>query len=522
MSDLRSKLESGQRKHVPRISNPIRTVCLAALAAAGVSACTVLPKPLTELEVTNRVDADLGSLYAAQEPVRGAIDFHEAVARGLKYNLDKRLKLMELGLADAQRRYTHVDLLPKLASQAGYRSRDSFRGSSSRSLITGQQSLEVSTSEDRRVRSADLQVVWNVLDFGLSYIRAVQDADRVMIADERRVKVAQNMILDVRDSFWRAYAAQEMMPEVNLLISRMRSAIRKSRRVSRSGNAEPSEELKLQRDLLQNLRQLLEVRRNLMLAKSELAALMNLPVGTKYRLSSKGQKVGHVPHLRADVVQLERIALMNRPELREEDYKFRIAEDDLRAAWVRLLPGIEFRAGPNYDSNSFLFENNWANAGIVVTKNLMEILTAPKAIEVAERGVDVARARRMALSMAVITQVRISLQRFKLARDIYGVSRQVYRVDRRLSSIAENSRASEGGSDNEALAALSKKVVSRLEFFSAYADVQNSYGRVLNSLGVHRFPGYAEDMGLDELAHALRGQLDIWQGTVPAITIAGK
>lgn len=492
---------------------------LMAIGTTGLTGC-VRPHPLGGNEIAARIGADLAEIYADQEPLSGPLGLNEAVARGLKYNLDKRLKLMELGLAKASHRYKHVDMLPKLAAQAGWRSRNSYRGSSSRSLITGNQSLEVSTSEDKRVRYADLQVVWNLLDFGLTYLRTKQEANRVLIAEERRIKVTQNLVLDIRDAYWRAVAAQKLIPRVNHLIGEMADAISNSRRVQRSGDGEPADELKLQRALLSHKRDMMEVRRKLAIAKSELAALVNLPPGTKYRVAVAKSHRFHIPHLRGDLESIETAALTNRPELREEDYKYRISATEVHAAYVRLLPGIELRTGKNYDSNSFLFEAQWSNAGALLTKNLMEIATAPIAIDYARKDKRVAVARRRALSMAVIAQVHIALQRYALARDIFKVSSSIYGVDKQLSRIAATGAENTDRSEADALEARSRRLVSALRFYTAYADVQAAYGRVLNSVGAHRYPKDIEDMDVKTLAAEIASSLNDWQAPTPEWKVA--
>ena len=492
-----------------------------AAASVALGGC-VRPSPLAEDEIAERVGADLADIYAEQEPVTGAISINEAVARALKYNLDKRLKLMEYGLAKSGLRYKQVGMLPQLAAQAGWRSRNNFRGSSSRSLITGNQSLEVSTSEDKRVRYADLQVVWNLLDFGLTYLRSRQEADKVLIAEERRLKVVQNLVLDVRDAFWRAVAAQRLMPRINGLIGEMGGAIKRSQRVHRSGDGEPGDELHLQRSLLVHKRDMMEVRRKLAIAKSELAALMNLAPGSQFKVrTGKGHRY-HVPHLRGAIEDLEVAALSNRPEMREEDYKHRISVTEVHASYVRLLPGIELRKGKNYDSNSFLFNAEWGNTGVLLTKNLMELATAPIAIDYARKGEETAVARRKALSMAVLAQVHIALHRYALARDIYKVSSSIYSVDRKLSDIASHGAANEGTSQADALEARSRRVVSALRFYTSYADVQAAFGRILNSVGAHRYPRGIEDADIKTLAQEIAGTLNDWHPPVPEWKMASR
>ena len=455
-----------------------------------------------------RVSTDLADMYAEQEPVRGAIDLHEAIARGLKYNLDKRLKLMEIALADSRLRVARADLLPELVATAGYRARDKFRGSSSRSLITGLQSLEVSTSEDKRVESADLALVWNILDFGLTYLRTKQEQDQVVIAHEQRMKVVQNMILDIRDAYWRATAAQRMLPEVGRLSARIRRQLRVSRRSIRSGDGEPETELETQRVLLEQLRDLEDVKRKLSLARSELAALINLPPGTHFHVKLPRRFAGRVPKLKADTTTLEHVALFNRPELRQEDHRKRITQTDVKAAYVRMLPGVEIRLGRNYDSNSFLFDSSWSNLGVLLTKNLMEIATAPARIEAAEADVAVADARREALSMAVLAQVHISLQRYALAKSAYRLAANLSHVNNRISRITRSGGTADGRSSVEVLQAEARRVVSRLKYLAAYADVQNAHGRIVNSVGLNRFPADVETEDVATLAHYVRAHLD--------------
>ncbi len=493
-----------------------------AAIALVLSGCATLPVPMAAEERDARIDADFTAMFAGQEPVTGPIDLYEAVARGLKYNLEKRLRQMELGLADARLRNAQLGMLPRLAANAGWRSRSNRRASWFRSVLTGRQSLEVSTSEDRELRTADLQMVWNVLDFGLTYLRARQEADRALIAEERRIKVAQNVVLDIRDAFWRAAAAQRMLPRVERVIVRIYRAVERSKGVLRSDIGEPAQELARQRALLAHLRELMAVRQRLALAKTQLAALMNLAPGTRFRLAVGPGRAMRAPRLRAHVVALERAALANRPELREEDYRKRISQTELRAAWVRLLPGIELRYGRTYDSNAFLLHHGWINAGALITKNLMEIATARKTIDQAERGVEVADARRLALSMAVIAQVHIALQRYALARDIYRVAAGLHLVDSRLSEIAEKGASSDAAAEAEALEALSRHIVSELKYYAAYADLQNAYGRILNSVGAHRFPADVERLSVKELAGALRRRLDDWRPPVPALRVAAR
>ena len=53
----------------------------------------------------------------------------------------------------------------------------------------------------------------------VSHLRAQQKADQVLMAEERRRKVAQNVMQDVRNSYWRALGAQRLVGRVDALIA---------------------------------------------------------------------------------------------------------------------------------------------------------------------------------------------------------------------------------------------------------------------------------------------------------------
>lgn len=166
-----------------RRSQKLFSVSLLALVVSG---CAVTSQPIDRSVSEQRAKSDLQNMYKDQEPLKGPLTLHEAMARAVKYNLEGRLKIMEEALAKRQLDLASFDMLPRMALSAGYAGRNNVSASSSRSVETGSQSLEPSTSQDRDRRVADLTMVWNVLDFGVSYINAKQQGDQRLIVQERR------------------------------------------------------------------------------------------------------------------------------------------------------------------------------------------------------------------------------------------------------------------------------------------------------------------------------------------------
>ena len=91
---------------------------------------------------------------------------------------------------------------------------------------------------------------WHVLDFGLSYVRAKQQADKQLIAEEMRRKVANKMLEDVRAAYWRAVSADRLQDKLKWLNGRVNKALSNSKRQYRAGITSPVTALTYRRELL--------------------------------------------------------------------------------------------------------------------------------------------------------------------------------------------------------------------------------------------------------------------------------
>jgi len=485
----------------------------ASLLALAISGCAVTTQPIDRSESEARARADLSSMFKDQEPLSGPLTLNEAMARAIKYNLEARLKVMEHALAERQLDLATFDMLPRMALSAGYAGRNNVSASSSRSIETGSQSLEPSTSQDRDRNVADLTLVWNVLDFGVSYVSAKQQADQRLIVEERRRKVIHTITQDVRSAYWRAVAAERLLKQIDSLMARVDKARADSRNLSTQRIGDPVQALSYQRALIEATRQLEEQRRALSLAKTELAALINLPLNTDFQLAASNDYA--VPELKVNFAQLEQQALASRPELREQDYQARISAAETRKAMLRLLPGLEFSAGGHYDSNSFLVNQSWADYGVKVTWNLFNVLSAPAAIDVAKAGQDVTVARRQAMSMAILAQLYVASANYAEARRQFQTSQQLADLDGQIAEQLRNRYSTQSIGELELIQGELNTLQAQLKRDLAYADLRNAYNQVFVSAGVDPLPGSLPDTRLSTLANALASsQARIEQGDI--------
>ncbi len=483
-----------------------------------IAGCTVVPKVLTDAEIRSRVDQDMHALTEDQEPIRGPIDLYEAMARALKYNLDTRVELMQTMLAHQQLDLSHHSLLPRLVANGGYDKRSSFSGGTSRSLLTGQQSLEPSTGSDRSVFTADLTLSWDVLDFGLSYIRARQAADDVLIAEEEKRRVANRVMRDVREAYWRAVSAERVMGQLELLGGWVTKALENSETVQRQKLRSPLIQLRYRRDLINSKREIQKLYRELATAKLRLAALMNLPLGQDYELKIP-DRTGALPEVNMSLEDMELKALLNRPELRRVDYQKRINARETKAAILELLPNLTFQVGKNYNSNTFLFHTNWLAYGAKVSWNLLNLFRHPVRLQTIDAQEKVLEAQSLALTMAVMSQVHIGVAQLAFAKEQLMTAKSYYETQ---GEITEQSRLTWLMNRLDEQAMISEKVnqlVALLRYDTARANVESAYASLLATMGEDPLPGSVKDHRLAELAGALRAH---WNSFLPPSKLTAR
>lgn len=484
------------------------TLFVVSLLALAVSGCAVTSQPIERSASEARARTDLASMFKDQEPLNGPLTLHEAMARAVKYNLEARLKVMEEALAKRQVDLAQFDMLPRMAMEAGYAGRSNTSASSSQSVRTGTQSLEPSTSQDRDRDVADLTMVWNVLDFGVSYVSAKQQADQRLILQERKRKVIHTITQDVRSAYWRAVAAQRLLSQIDSMMGRIHQARDNSQSMTTQRVGDPVQTLSYQRALIEATRQLEDQRRALSLAKTELAALINLPLNSDFTLAPDDGYA--VPEFKGDFSKLEEQALASRPELREQDYQARISAAETRKAMLRMLPGLEFSAGGHYDSNSFLTNQSWADYGVKVTWNLFNVLSAPAAIKVAEAGEDVAAARRQAMSMAVLAQLYVANANYSESVRQFRTSEELATLDGQIAEQLRNRYQTQNIGELELIQGELNNLQTQLKRDLAYAELRNAYAQLYVSSGTDLLPETLPDSNLQTIATALRNGEANW------------
>ena len=148
------------------------------------------PEPLTVDVISKSVKGDLAKIEEVKEQndllKQGLkIDLYTAIALAVENNKDLKVKILETSLSHKKIEDVKFDMLPTMAANAGYTSSDKYKATTSATVPNNDKAGSIgnnySTSRNRDVFEQDVGFSWNVLDFGLSYIRAGQSSDRYLI-----------------------------------------------------------------------------------------------------------------------------------------------------------------------------------------------------------------------------------------------------------------------------------------------------------------------------------------------------
>lgn len=489
---------------------PAKTV-LALMVAFSLTACVRLnPQPLTEQTLSEQGGADRVAALQDVEPITGPLTLEQVIARALKYNLDRRARMLEEALAFQQFDASRYDMLPKLLAQAGYTSRNNDKISQSRNSDDGTLSESRFISQERDHTVSSLSLSWNMLDLGVGYFGSRQQADRALIAGEKRRKAMHLLMQDVRTAFWRAVSAQKLEAEVRATTLVAEEALADAHQAETERLRNPLDSLRYQRQVLENLRLLEAIEQELSTAQTELAALINAPIGQPIALVEPDFDLDHQA-LAVPVATMEEVAMVANADIREQHYNARIARDETRKTLTRLFPSLNFSYGVNYDTDSYLVNRQWNETGVQLSFNLFNLLTGPAQLKLAEAGVALADQRRVSMQMAVMAQVHLARQQLINAQHQFQRADSIWQVDRRISEHMSNREAIQVQSKLDRVANQTTAILSLLRRYQALAQAQTAEARLQATLGVEPKIGSVGEMSLDDLTQTLASSRNGWQ-----------
>ena len=482
-------------------------------AAVFLAGCAVEPEAIDRQAMSVDLIADRAVAQKDVEPITGSLSLEEAIARAIKYNLDHRVDLMEQAIARGELDLSSYDMLPKVLAEAGYSTRSEPRLTRSTNAVTGEDlESDPTISADQSSWQISAELSWSLLDFGASYYEAQQNADRLLIASERRRRAMHVLIMDVQTAYWRAAGAQALEDQITATVKAARAAIENARRAQQGNERKPMEHLQRMRTLLSTLRDIHQVQQELVASRVELANLINAPVD-KPLILEPAMSLENTPQvLEQPMAVLERVALYNNADLKEPFYDAEIAALETRRALLDLMPDLSLNWGPQYTTDSYVINDQWNEGALSLSYNLLSLLNVDKVKGQAEAREALARMRRVAMQMTVVAQVHLAGLQARNALDRLDNAEALQGVERQIESRMVNRHLAGTISRAELVRAQTAAIVAELQRYQALAGFHSAMGRLQASLGLEPEISSIQTTSLEAIEREIGVTLDRWYG----------
>lgn len=471
---------------------------------AVLSGCAVVPTPIDDAVLMGLTLSNIDKTTAVMEPVAGVLSVYDALARGLKYNLDAQVEISQTALRGDETRLATAQMLPTMVAQAGYTARNNDLETAKFDIPTGIETPASSISNDRLYNSTDATASWNVLDFALSYTRARQATDHQLIALEARRKAVQRIVEDTRTAYWRAVSCERLLQRFTRMEERARRAIRNTKAARQSGAESPMTALSFERELVQVLQTAARLKHELLLAKSQLAALINIAPGVTFQLTDTiEQPDPAVSHLSLGDLFAE--AVFNRPEIRDVAYRQRINEHEAIAAILELLPSLGGTTAHSMSSDHFLHHHDWFSMGASVAGNLVKVAQVPARRAAVEADAAVLREKALAVTAAVMTQVIVSRVRHRNVVDQLATAREYRDVQAALVKLLATQKEHDLIGEQTLIREEMNLLIAEVQHDIALGSLQSASSNLMTALGFD-LQGTGLDISADvkTLASAIR------------------
>lgn len=460
---------------------------------------SITPKAIENEAQLNNTYKGLHEILSAQQPINHKITLSEAIARTLKYNLDHRVQQAQLMLESGNLKAAYMEMLPALNVGVDY----SFRNNELiQNLVNsnGQTTPGDQSFTPREILNQSYGLQWSLLDLGLSYTRAQQQANRVMIAEEERRKIVQQLVQEVVTTYWKAWTAQTMLSEVLRFKEKAELALKRSKEAESKKINTPQIELDYQQVLIKAIRKINQLNAQIMDASANLKRLMNVSSNSQFELTDPGVPLAGLPTIAPQFEKMDTLALIYRPELRQASYQTEIARKGIQAAIINMLPGIDFNFGYNVTNNEFMKNQYWWGGNIGASLNLIQtVLAGPYAINLANQTHSFEQLRQIASTVTVLTQVRIAYTNYLLWQEDAAYAVKEADVSIALLEYAEKLEQTNKGNEQITIRRGIEAISAQFDKNVTLARAHEALSKLYQSIGLDIMPADARNLPLPEL-----------------------
>ena len=425
-----------------------------------------------------------------REPVPDTkLTLANCIALGLKHNLNLKVMQLEEDIAAEMRTAELLGMLPELNINDGLTGRNNIPASSSKAYASDGATYGASQSQDKVINTFNIDLALSIMDFGLAFFNSQQAHDRVLMRRQRTERMAQNLTLDIINAYCRVAAAQSARDITRGMLTTCRERNKIIKRLRAANKISPFRAFDEIRRFNEMERRQVAYEQAYQNACVELRSLLGYYPSAAIQVDDSflDKKPSETVLPSLDV--MEQIALIRRPELREVEIQRHISVIECRKAILTMFPNARIFLDFNNVNNSFLYNQNWWELGVAAAFNLLKLPQKISQAVAYSNQADAETMRSFGLSIAVISQVRISHANIIANKEIYSRAEKTYRnYDKTLKDAKKNQSAtvsdlSQLEIDHMYLATAE----SRIERTLALADYYVSFYRLMNSMGLWEY-----------------------------------
>ncbi len=477
---------NGLRKRIPGIG--VIAVLLGIILLFG--GCVTVPskeEQVKQREANAREDVKAIKPYHENINFEQPLSLEDVIRYGLEHNLDMRIAKLDQEITNRETLAERLRMLPSLRADGVYERRDKLRKSNVYNWKEDKIQEDFTVSEMKDGTKANLVLTWNVLDTVLASVRSGMSRMKEEVLEYKRKRQAHQLALDITESYWQAAAVEDALDYVHDVEKKLKSIKERiqisvnERRLDKMDASDAEMRLK---ELELTIRQL---NANLSNSRLELSRLMGLNQNVQYTLFRPPIKpiVAALPHTKdLDIDRLEEYALLHRPELFASDIQILIQKEDAKRAVISMFPGASFFAGTHYDSNKLLLSNTWNSVGAGVGWELLSIPSQYATYQGRLKAKDMASTQRLAMTVAVITQVHIALLDYAIKVDRFRLLEETYMLGADLLRMAQEKNAAGRLPELAVTQRYLEEMAAKLRRDEAVVDLLVAHKRLCVSIGI--------------------------------------
>ena len=420
-----------------------------------------------------RIDVDMQNMYAnTPRKIERPIDMYMAMALALKYNYTGKMIAYEENLIKAGNS-SYVQL-QEILNNAGY----------------------VNTNNSSQL-SPDLKVAWNILDMSTIYYQNSDPSFKANIAIEQSRKVTHNILQEARLLYWKTLTAQRLLPVIDQMSEYMTLEVDEmnatAKELAAKGEAPTRDDLIKKRKYMESVKNLSSLKRDLETAQSRLASLMGFHPSTEFKLVGAQYGNFELPDIKANLSQLEWLALSNRPELRVHDIISTAADKEL------IIQKFRDENQTKYANDSQYYKQ-WSKQGCEIGMSAIQEVQKADAAKLETL-------RRQRMTSLILNQVYVSWAQYMAATEDYQINMEIANTS---ENIAEDFTFTEGEKNEKSQLEAARAIEDEVKAFLSYVDVQEALGNLYATIGLDSVPYYMLGEKPSNIALHLNGNMTKW------------